>query len=490
MIQAARNKLLNFSELTDPRFVSEWFHEIIAETLEGALTDMLAGKKVRIILSIPPRHGKTEIASKKFPAWALGKHPELKFILSTYGADLSEKIGLGTRDIINSEQYQTIFPGTILRPDVKAKAKWAIALTEGDKLNLPGGTYTAVGVGGAVTGTGANIIILDDVMKDRAEAESELQRDAAWEYYRSTLYSRLEGFGAVIVIMQRWHMDDLVGRLLEERDRLIAAKESYDDWQIINFPAIAEQDEYYKEKLVRKKGEPLWLSKFPLPVLENIRQVAGVVHWSSQFQQDPILSENQEFKKNLFKYYDEETLPAKYLTYHTVIDPAISQKKEADNTVILTIGKEVNGPNIYRIREDAAKLTPQQTVDLIFLHQATYNSSVHLETVAYQLALKYAILEQQKKSGRYFMVNEIKTTGNKEIRIRGLLPLYDAGVIFHKKSDVEYERELLSFPRGKHDDRIDSMSLAIGSLENTGGNFAKVRRNKIRGYFNRGKNVV
>jgi hypothetical protein len=416
----------------------------------------------------------SQLASIYFPAWALGKFPETKFILSTYGASLSEKAGQASRDVMNSEKYQAIFPGVQLRQDTKAKARW---------MTKHGGSFLAVGVGGPVTGSGAEIILCDDILKDRAEAESQTMREAAWEYYRSTLYSRLEGFGAVVVIMQRWHCDDLVGKLLADSEEKKQKGEPYDEWEVINFPAIATEDEKF-----RKAGEPLWPNKFPLPVLENIRATQGMYNFASQYQQDPVLAEFQEFKETMFKTYEQKDIQGVFMRYYTIVDPAISQKQEADNTVVLTIGKEVYGPNIYRIREDAGHFTPKETMDLVFKHQAEYKSEVFIETVAYQKALKYNIEEEQRRRNRYFIINEIKTGTNKEIKIRGgLLPLYENGVIFHKHTDREYEHELLAFPRGKRDDRIDCMAMGVTSaLQNTrAGRGAKQFRPKVKGYFDR-----
>lgn len=474
--EAARNKLISFCEVLKQNFETVWFHELIANKLENALERVVRKEKVRIILTIPPRHGKTNLASNYFPAWALGKYPEIQFILSTYGADLGEKMGMDTRDIINSEGYQAIFPGISLREDVKAKAKW---------MTNKKGVFTAVGVGGAVTGIGANIILIDDPHKSREEAESETIRETVWQYYKDTLYTRLEGAGAVILIMQRWHTDDLVGRVLEHSEKLKKAGEPYDEWEVINFPAIAEEDEYVNDKLVRKAGEALWPSKFPLEVLNNIR-AGDLYRWSSQYMQDPIHSATQEFKKEMFKYYKEEDLRGKYLRYYTFVDPAISQKSSADNTVVLTVAKEIYGPNWYRIREDAGHYTPKETVDLIFLHQTEYNSQVFLETVAYQQALKFTILEEQKLRQVYFIVREINTKSNKEVRIRGLLPLYETGVIYHRHTDIEYEREALAFPRGKRDDRVDAMSFTVAYTDASfGGTPVKQFKKKINGYFKR-----
>lgn len=477
--KAAQNKLISFCELINPKWETVWFHEYIAKVLTELLEKIKRNEKVRLILTVPPRHGKSQMSSIYFPAWALGKYPDLKFILATYGAELSEKMGLQTRDVISSEAYQFIFPGIELRQDQKAKAKW---------MTNKNGSYTAVGAGSAVTGIGANVIIIDDLTKSREEAESETVQQFSWDYYRSTLYSRLEGFGAVIVIMQRWNQKDLVARLLEEEAKIKEAGGEGEGWEVINFPAIAEEDEYDKEgNLLRKEGEPLWPSKFPLEVLNNIKQTSGVYNFNSQYQQDPIATENQEFKENTFKYFKEEDLNGKFLRYHTLVDPAISQKKEADNTVVLTVAKEVNGPNIYRIREDAGKFTPSQTVDLIFKHQFDYKSDVHIETVQYQQALKFAVVEEQKKRQMYFIVKEIKTSTNKETRIRGLLPMYQAGVIWHRTSDTEYEKEALTFPNGRRDDRLDCMSFLQQAVSNTGNAGVTQFRTKFKGYFNRPK---
>jgi len=425
-----------------------------------ALKNTIEKKKTRIILSIPPRHGKSQIASIYFPAWALGLYPELKFILTTYGAELSEDIGMKTRDVIASEAYGNIFPNTQLREDTKSKAKW---------MTKDGGSYTAVGIGGAITGKGGDCIIIDDPHKDRASAESETDRKTVWDYYRSTLYSRLEGFGTIIVIMQRWRQDDLVGLLLEEDEKIKKEDpEKAENWEVINFPAIAEEDEFNSEGIkLRSKGEALWPTKYPIEFLSLIRQQSPYF-WSSQYQQNPIAQETAEFKKEYFRYYEQADLAGKYLRYYTIVDPAISQKKSADNTVVLTLAKEVNGPNIYRIKETAKKMTPSQTVDEIFSQQAEFRSEVWIETVAYQAALKFMIEEERRKRGQFFVLYELKSQTKKEERIRGLLGLYQSGVMFHlPTADLDYEYELLAFPNGKHDDRIDAMAYLLQAVRNT-----------------------
>lgn len=485
LTHAAKNKLLNFCETVNPRYESQWFHELIADHLEDALECAIKKKKKRLILSVPPRMGKSQEASIYFPAWALGKVPALKFIVSTYGAELAEKNGKETRDLIASDTYKMIFPNTSLMQDMKARANWLVE-SKNDKgvTSTAKGQYYATGIGGAVTGYGADIIIIDDPHKDRAEAESETMRKAVWDYYRSTLYSRKEGEGVIIIIMQRWRQDDLVGLLLEEDEKLREAGQPTEDWEVISLPAVAEEDEFYRGECVRKEGESLWPSKFPLTTLESIKQLSPY-YWASQYQQNPILAETAEFKKDMFQYYEDDDIKYKNLRYYTLVDPAISQKKSADNAVVLTVAKEIGGPNIYRIREDAGKYTPQQLVDLIFLHNTEYRGDVWIETIAYQEALKYMVKSEQVKKEKYFVVHEIKSRSAKETRIRGLLGLYQNKIIWHKKGvDANYELELLSFPRGRRDDRIDCMAFLLQALEYNPSSsmFAKQYKPKWNGY--------
>jgi len=470
LVGAAQQRLINFCQVTDARYIANWHHEIIAEHLQNAYENIQQDKKTRIILELPPRHGKSELATKKFPAWSLGKDPTLPFIVVSYAADLAETFGQGTRDIIASPEYRAIFPKTTLRKDTKAKGNW---------MTTKGGNYLAVGVGGPITGKGAKIAVIDDPFKNREEAESATYRQKVWDWYTSTLYTRLEGYGAIIVIMTRWHVDDLVGRLKEQTKENIAAGEPYDDWTIIKFPAVAIDDETY-----RKEGEALWEYRFPLPVLENIKK-NSYYDWASLYQQDPILSESQEFKSEYFKSWKEEDLRrVKLLRYTTTVDPAISQKATADNSVILTVGKEVGGPNWYRAREDAGRFTPKQLIDIVFSHQSQYNSDVGIETIAFQKALQYIMEEEQRKREQYFIIREIRSHTAKEVRIRGLLPLYENGVIWHRPTDTAYEEEALQFPRGKRDDRLDAMAMQLELVRNTATNrFVRSKIKPFTGYF-------
>lgn len=414
-----------------------------------------------------PTHN-SEMATIKFPSWALGKRPELPIIVASYSADLAEDFGSKTRDIMSqNDNYKALF-STRLRADTKAKKKW---------LTQKGGGYTAAGAGGAITGKGFRIGIVDDPFKNREEADSVVIRDKVWGWWKSTFYTRKDGVSMIVVITTRWHLDDLVGRLeKQEEDLRKAGVEHYDEWDYITFPAIAEKDEKY-----RKKGEALWNTRFPIEDLRKTESSLGMYEFSALYQQHPIPSENQEFRDSWFRYFDERDIKTITLEKVTIVDLAISEKEEAHNSVILTLGKARNSPNIYRLRQDVGKMNPTQVIDAIFNHYEIFRGKVWIELVAYQKALKHFIIEEQRRRQIYFTVNELKAnrTGSKEVRIRGLVPFYQAGVIFHNHIDSDYERELLEFPKGRLDDMIDTMSSLQEAFQPTQYDEAKAQYEKI-----------
>ncbi len=270
--------------------------------------------------------------------------------------------------------------------------------------------------------------------------------------------ARLEKDACVILILTRWHQDDLAGRLIDQMAN------GGEEWEVIRLPAIAEEDEPH-----RKQGEALWTEKYPLVVLENIRKTVGVYDWASLYQQTPITAENQEFKKEYFRYFEPTDIIGKPMNVYVMVDLAISQKTSADNTSIQVVGKPLGSPNIYHLEEHTGRLDPLQVIEIIFSLKVKYGSDlsrVGIEGVQYQKALQYFIEEEQRKRGIYFSIEELKATGDKESRIRGLIPMYKAGVIFHRHSDVDLENELLMFPVGKRDDRIDALAYLQQVVQN------------------------
>ena len=226
-------------------------HRLIAEKLEA----VERGEIDRLMIFMPPRHGKSELASKRFPAWCLGRNPKRQIIAASYNSDLASDFGRNVRNIVAEPEFGQVFRNVGLAPDSQAA----------NRMNTNhGGTYVAAGVGTAVTGRGADIALIDDPFKDREEADSQRRRDVVWDWYRSTLFTRLMPGGAVVVILTRWHEDDLAGRLLEAEG---------DQWTVLSMPAI------------NNAGEALWPEWYDVDALARIKATIGQREWSALYQQ-------------------------------------------------------------------------------------------------------------------------------------------------------------------------------------------------------------
>lgn len=443
IISQARKSLIDYAIATDPEYQDTLFHESLANIFQSVLIRVEAGEDVRLILTMPPRHGKSELATKKFPSWALGSHPEWPIAVASYSSDLAVDFGQGTRTIMQSPFYQDIFT-TRLRPDTTAKGKWMT-----DK----GGGYMSAGAGGAFTGKGFKIGILDDPFKNREEAESKTIRDARWSWYLSTFYTRQEGNTAIIVIATRWHTDDIIGRLLkkQKQDELDGLPH-YDKWDVVKFPAIATEDEDY-----RKKGEALWPQKFPIEKLRTIENTLGPYEFSALYQCNPITSENQEFQEIWIKRRTWEQVEGLDTRKIATIDPG-GKELEHDYTGITRnyIDKE-NKWNIkaMRVHFDSAEL-----INYLFkLHDEGFEK-IGIEETVYTKAIKPFFDEECRKKHKFPNIVELRAASrNKEVRIRGLIPRYKSGSIFHIEGHCkDLEDEMVVFPKGANDDTLDSLA--------------------------------
>ncbi len=443
MAHQARSHLIDYAIATDPAYQDTWFHEKLAKILEEALIKVENGEDVRIILECPPRHGKSEISTKKFPSWILGKHPDWPIVVASYSGDLATKFGQETRGIMNSEQYQDIFD-TRLSYDSKAKGFWK---TEA------GGSYMAAGAGGAFTGTGFKIGIIDDIFKNREEADSQVIRDSRWDWYKSTFYTRQEGATAIIVINTRWHMDDLVGRLLEQQEK--AEKEgekNYDKWQRIKFPAIAIVDEE-----IRKEGDPLWADKFGIEKLRKIENTLGPYEFLALYQATPISSENQEFKKMWFKERTWAEVEALDTRKFATIDPG---GKELENDYTGIIRNYIDRQNNWNIKAMRVHFESTEIINLIFkLHDEGFEK-IGIEDTVFTKAIDPFLKQECRKRNKFPVVEPLRHAGrSKEVRIRGIIPRYANSSIYHISGECkDLVDEALVFPKGAHDDVLDALA--------------------------------
>jgi len=320
--------LLEFTRHFTPSYHVGWFHKELCDTLDAFIDAVEQGRRPRLIVEVPPRHGKSQIISRCFPAFALGKNPNWEIVTATYSQPLADSFGKYVRNILNSPDYQDLFPDSPVNPASNA----ANNVQVGDF-----GSYYAVGVEGSLTGRGAHILIIDDPVKDRADADSETVRNSTWDWYSSVARTRVAPGGGVIVLQTRWHEDDLAGRL----QRLAKESSEADQWMVLSYPAIALHDEKN-----RKTGEPLDPGRWPLVELELIRGSASPRDWNALYQQRPVPDDGIFFSKTMLdqsRYLLPELPPLKDMTFYVSCDLAISEKQDADYTVIGTVGVDRDG---------------------------------------------------------------------------------------------------------------------------------------------------
>jgi len=438
LTQAGKYSLIDFSIVTG-KYSPNWHHELIADKLEA----IERGELKRLMIFMPPRHGKSQLATINFPAWYLGLHPEREIMTVSYSGDLAQDFGGKTRDKIADESYGLVFDNLSLKEDEKSKGKWKT-----DK----GGSYLSAGIGGAITGRGADILIVDDPIKNREEAESKVFRKKVWDFYTSTAYTRLNPGGAIIVILTRWHLDDLAGRLLTK---------SNEYWEILDLPAIAISDEKY-----RKKGEALWPTRYSLERLQEIKKTLGVYDWSALYQQKPITTESQEFKNKWFKYRPWEEVEKLNTRNFLTIDTAISQKASADWTGICM--NFIDRENKWNLKTEKMRINPKELIDLIFtLYQRDGYEKIGIEKTIYLDAIKPFMDDEMRKRNIFLPIVElVHHQIAKEIRIRGLIPRYESGSVYHIENECEtLEENLLSFPKGLDDDVADATAYQLQIAE-------------------------
>lgn len=436
-----KQRLIEFSIITNRQYRPNWHHDIIAEKLEA----VERGELKRLMIFMPPRSGKSQLTTINFPAWYLGRRPQKEIITISYSGELAVDFGSKTRDLVDNEIYQLIF-NVRLKEDEQAKGKWR---------TTHGGSYISVGVGGAITGRGADVLLIDDPIKNREEADSEVYRNKVWGFYTSTAYTRLNPQAAIIVILTRWHLDDLAGRLLK------AQSEGGDQWEVIEFPAIALADEKY-----RLRGEALWKDRYSLETLAKIRKTIGIYDWSALYQQKPILIENQEFKPHWFKKRTiDDVLRLETRSFITV-DTAISEKASADFTGI--VRNFVDRENKWNIRVKRLRVNPKELIDTLFqLNDQDKPEKIGIEKTIYLQALKPFLDDEMRKRNKFLPIVELEHYQTaKETRIRGLIPRYDSYSIFHIENEcTDLEDELLSFPKGAHDDVLDALAYQLQIAE-------------------------
>jgi hypothetical protein len=312
-----RRRLLPFVYRNVKDYEAGWIHQEICEKLEKFEQDIIDRKSPRLMLFMPPRHGKSELASTQFPAWFLGRHPEKEVISCSYASGLAMSFSRKVRELLRNPRYQSVFPDTVLGKDSQSTEHWE---------TTESGGYLAAGVGGPITGHGADALIIDDPVKNRADAESPTERNRVWDWYSSTAYTRLMPGGGVLLILTRWHTDDLAGRLLYEMQH------GGEEWEIVVYPAIAVHDEKY-----RKEGEALHPDRYDLKALQRIKKATTSRDWGALYQQQPSTEEGAIIKRSQWNRWTSKEPPKCEYVIQSY-DTAYSKNETADYSVITTWG--------------------------------------------------------------------------------------------------------------------------------------------------------
>lgn len=422
-------KIKSPQELANIIYSDNWKKAVHLDKIEEKLLEIYNNNNGRLIVNMPPRHGKSELITKMFPLWWLLNNPSHRIIISTYNSKLSEYFG---REILDNFKLIASDFNISLNNSQKSKSEFVTS---------ENGSITAVGVGGTLTGKGADLIIVDDPIKNDKEANSETRRDSIMEWFNATLLTRLEPGGSVILVMTRWHEDDLAGRLMRSSD-----------WDKLIFPAIATKE----DELNRQIGEPLWPERYDLQDLLEKKKRIGQYWFAGLYQQEPTPSEGGLFKREDIVYFDldNEIIGDIYFT----CDLAVSTSEKADYTVIAIFTTDTKN-RIMLIDLFRDKLEPTKHKDVIEKLFRKYRPVlIGVESVQYQASLFYQL------SDMGLPVVKLIPNKDKFSRALPLSALCENGkLLINREINIisDIEKELMNFPNGKHDDIVDALSYAV-----------------------------
>lgn len=438
-----RRRLLPFVEASKPTYKAGWVHKDICRRLEKFSEAVVSGESPRLMLFMPPRHGKSQIASIDYPAWHLGRNPKHEVIACSYSASLAMGFSRKVRQQLRTPEFTAVFPECQLDPDVQAAEGWQ---------TTQGGGYVPAGVSGPITGKGAHVLVIDDPVKNREEAESANQQEIIYDWYTSTAYTRLAPGGGILVIMTRWHDLDLAGRLVK------ASKEGGDKWEIVCYPAIATEDERY-----RLEGEALHPERYPLAALQRIRAAVGPRDWEALYQQNPVSNEGDYFKRSEMKFYQPEDIAEKRLQYYAAWDFAVGKKETNDYSVGLVVGIDKDD-NIYVVDVLRGRWSSNDLVEKILdLYEKWKPSITGLERGVIEMSIGPFLDKRISERKLWEMFIEELKPGRRDkvARARAIQGRLQQGKVFFP-ADGHFTAtliaEMLRFPSGEHDDQVDALA--------------------------------
>ena len=433
-----RNDFMSFVKEVWPEFIEGRHHKEIADKFNK----IASGKIKRLIINMPPRHTKSEFASFLLPAWMVGRKPDLKIIQTTHTTELAIRFGRKAKVLIDSPEYQRVFE-TRLDPDSQAAGKWE---TEQK------GEYYAAGVGSAITGRGADLLIIDDPHSEQ-DAMNPEALERAYEWYTSGPRQRLQPGGAIVLVMTRWNQKDLTGKLLSAQSKLKA-----DQWDVVEFPAILPSN------------KPIWPEYWKLKELEGVKASLSIGKWNAQWMQNPTAEEGSILKREWWRLWEKPSIPP---LQHIIqsYDTAFSKKETADYSAITTWGvfypNEDSAANLILLDAMKERLEfPELRKTALEQYQYWKPDTVIIEGKASGMPLTYEL----RKIG-IPVINFTPSKGqDKHSRVNAVSPMFESGMIW--APDEEYADEVIeecaSFPYGDNDDLVDSTTQAIMRFRQAG----------------------
>jgi predicted phage terminase large subunit-like protein len=420
-------------------------HQAIAKVIE----EVERGGIQFLILTMPPRHGKSELVSRRLPAWYLGRHPDQNVVVATYNDDFAKDFGADVRGIVTSSQYKQVFPDTRLQRGGSAK----------DRLQTTrGGMGTFVGLGGSLTGRGAHLLVIDDVIKSNEEARSKSYRDRAWDWFTKVALTRRMGRKLVIITFTRWHEDDIIGRLTDPNNEYYSASLAK-KIRIIDLPAIAGPD----DPLGRKEGEALWPDgpdSFDLSFLEDLRAV-DPLGFEALYQQRPSVADGVLFRREHVRYYDPADLPDG-LRIYCASDHAVTTNQRSDSTVLLKVGVDKQS-NIYLLDCWWRKARTDAVVEAMIEMGCGDNPPLvwWAEKGHISKSIGPFLYKRMAETRTFFNVQEVTPVADKEQRAQSIAGRMSMGYVHFPKDRpwvTQAVEQLMAFPNGRHDDFVDALA--------------------------------
>jgi len=431
--EKAQNDFLSFVKVVWPEFIQGHHHKVYAEKLDR----VARGELKRLIVNMPPRHTKSEFASHLFPAYFMGRNPKAKLIQTTHTGELSIRFGRKTKNLLESDEYAEIFPDVRLAADSKAAGRWE---------SNHGGEYFAAGVGGAITGRGADLLVIDDPHSEQ-DALSPTVLDGHYEWYTSGPRQRLQPGGSIVLVMTRWSIKDLTSRLLQAQ----AKEPMADQWEIVEFPAVIND-------------KPMWGNFWNIKDLNKVKASIPVSKWQAQWMQNPVAEEGALIKREWWQKWDKEKIPDLQYIIQSY-DTAFSKKDSADYSAITTWG-------VFTPNEDT-----KPCVILLDAKRGRWNFPELKEMAKkeYKYWEPELILIEAKASGLPLthelqkagipVINFTPSKGNdKHSRVNSVAPIFESGAVYapvDRRWAEEVIEECAAFPFGDHDDYVDSMTQAL-----------------------------